>query len=130
MTARENFPCRSSTSEPIFPAHSRTTARQRGFGQGRDRDGDPVQLAAADEGLDRARAELQIHDRPVADVGPAAGEPVGEVAVPLEVVAPRLAPEAPGDRAPLDHDGRDRLPLLLNRAISRAAFWRRAATGT
>ncbi|MBI3454195.1 MAG: hypothetical protein HY002_00210 [Candidatus Rokubacteria bacterium] len=34
MTARASFPCRSSTSEPIFPAHSLTTARQRGLGKG------------------------------------------------------------------------------------------------
>ena len=34
MTARENLPCRSSTSDPIFPAHSLTTARQRGLGNG------------------------------------------------------------------------------------------------
>src|SRR5262249_39168564 len=66
-----------------------------------------------DEGRDRAVAELEMHDRSVANVGPAAGESVSKVAVLLEVVTPGLAPEAPGDRASLDPDGGEGLTRLL-----------------
>ena len=53
-------------------------------------------------------AICEIDDRPAAHVAAAAVEPVRVVAVALEVVAPRLAPERRRDRPPGDRDRRHR----------------------
>src|SRR6266849_3034370 len=55
----------------------------------------------------------QIDDRSIAHVGPAARQPIREVAVAFEIVAPRLAPERRGDRAPFNLDRRCVTALLL-----------------
>src|SRR5207249_9111437 len=72
-----------------------------------------VHRRAADERRDAARADLQIDHRSVAHVGPSARQPIREVAIAFEVVAPGFAPERPGNRAAFDHDRRYLAALLL-----------------
>src|SRR5205085_864606 len=79
-----------------------------------DRHGHVVQGRAADQCGDLARLDLQVYDRAVADVGPAARQAVTDVAVRFEVLAPGRAPERVGDGAAFDRDGRDRDALLLS----------------
>src|SRR5208282_5221463 len=73
---------------------------------------DLVDLGAADQRLDLAALDLEVDHRAVVDVGSPTWQAVGEVRIALKVVAPRLAPEAPGDLAALDDDRRDRAPFL------------------
>src|ERR1022692_2712279 len=63
--------------------------------------------------MDRAGRNLQIDHRPVAHIGPPARQPVGIIAVPLQVLAPGHAPKRLGDGAAFDADGCDGMPLLL-----------------
>ena len=74
---------------------------------------DFVNLRAADQSVDRARSDLKIDYRTVSHIGPPARQPVGKVAVALEIVAPGLAPEGLDDGASFDDHRRDGLPLLL-----------------
>src|SRR4029077_505196 len=67
---------------------------------------------SADKRRDTARSDLQIEHRSAADVGPPARQPIRKVAVAFEVVAPRFAPEGPGDRAAFDHNRRELAALL------------------
>src|SRR5262249_24448534 len=77
-----------------------------------DGDGDVVYLRPADQGRHLRRLDLKIDHRAVADVRAAARQAVGEVAVRLQVVAPRLAPERGRDPPAGDDEGRNGLPLL------------------
>src|SRR5262249_3968707 len=77
------------------------------------RDGDLVELGAADERRDFTRRNLQINHRAVAHVGAPARHPVCEIAVALEVVAPGFTPPRARDGATCDGDGRNGASLLL-----------------
>src|SRR5207247_2598508 len=79
---------------------------------GRDLDGHPVDLRAADQRPHVAGRDPEVEHRAVPDVGAAARQPVREVAVALQVIAPGLAPKRSRNRAALDHHGGHRLPLL------------------
>ena len=46
----------------------------------------------------RSRPNLQIHHGTVAHIGPSARQPVGKIAVRLQMIAPRLAPDARRNR--------------------------------
>ena len=92
---------------------------------------DVVNLRAADQGGDAARADLQIHHRSVAHIGAAARQPIGIIAVAFEVVAPRLAPERSSRWCGLQSSTGEMVwPFFLSFSISRAAWARRSATGT
>src|SRR4029077_19752434 len=82
---------------------------------GGDLDLDSVKLRAADDRSHGPRRDLQIHDRTVSNVSTAAWQPVREVAVTLEVVAPGCAPERLGDLAAVDDDRQGVMALLLQR---------------
>ena len=97
----------------MAPAQSVQMEFQRAFETGATFTVHLVNLRAADQRLDLARRDLQIDHRSIAHVGPAARQPIREVAVALEIVAPRLAPERLGDGAALDDDRRDWVPFLL-----------------
>ena len=86
--------------------------------QGFDLDFDPVKLRAGNQRGHVAFADLQINHRTVAHIGASAGEPIGIVAVGLEVVAPGLAPKGAGNLAPIQHDGRSCPAGLLGQFCS------------
>src|SRR5262249_1006533 len=67
-----------------------------------DGDLDLVELRTRDQRGDLALADLQVDDGTVAHIGATARYAVFIVAVPLEIVAPRSAPEGLADDAPLD----------------------------
>src|SRR4051794_3343297 len=71
-----------------------------------------VKFRTAHEGRDPSLRDLQVHDRTVTDVRPPARQTVFEVAVTLQVRAPRLAPEGRYDGSTLDDHRGDGLPLL------------------
>ena len=90
------------------PVQRPTTRRQRGLAERRDGDRHAVELGARHVGLHPAGADRQVEHGAVAQVGAAAGQPVGEIRVALEVVGPRLPPER-GRELPLAMPGHDRL---------------------
>src|SRR4051812_4932586 len=59
---------------------------------------DFVNLRSAYQGVNRARSDLKIDNRPVTHVGSPTRQPVGKVAVAFETIAPGLAPEGLHDR--------------------------------
>src|SRR5689334_5279467 len=78
-----------------------------------DRNLDLVELGAGDERHHLAFGDLQVDDRTVPDIGAPARQAVRIVAVALKIGAPRLAPEALGNRTALDRDRRRELSFLL-----------------
>src|SRR5208337_232301 len=83
----------------------------------RDLDLDPVETRTHDLGGRFARPDIQIDHRAVTQVGPSAWQAIGIVAVALQVLAPRLAPEGFRDRtAARGHRGQR---LALFRELSR-----------
>src|ERR1035437_1269276 len=72
-----------------------------------------VNFRTADQGFDLAGRDLKIDYGTVADIGPAARQAVGKVAVLFQVLAPGLAPEGLDDGAAFHHHRRDRMAFLL-----------------
>src|SRR5580693_2289717 len=112
ITCLDSLPCSSSTNEPTEPAQSTQIASQRA-GAATEISIFTLDLRAADQRLDLAARELEVDHRAVTNVGAPARQAVREIGIAFEVVAPSLAPEAPGDLAALDDDRRDDAPFLL-----------------
>jgi hypothetical protein len=74
------------------------------LGHGRHADPHRVHRRAADERPDLAGPDLQIHDGALPHVAAPALQTVREVVVAFQILAPRLAPERLGDRAPGNDD--------------------------
>src|ERR1039458_6492422 len=72
--------------------------------------------------MDRAGRNLQIDHRPVAHIGPPARQPVGIIAVPLQVLAPGHAPKRLGDGAAFDADRKSTRLNSSHLGISYAVF--------
>src|ERR1039457_6575931 len=104
MTPLDNRPCSNSTSESIAPAQSSQMDFHCAFLTGATFSAALCNSRAADVGMDLAGGNLQVDHGPVAHIGPPARQPVGIIAVPLEVLAPGRAPERLGDGAAFDAD--------------------------
>ncbi len=87
-----------------------------GRGDGIDFDPDVVDPRAADQCRHLPALDIEMDDRPVAQVGATPGEAVGVVGERLEVLAPRRAPERRGGVATCGQDRAERTTLLRRRA--------------
>ena len=77
-----------------------------------DANGHPVEPRSQDQRVYPASLDRQIADCAVADVAAAARQPIAVVGEGLQVLAPALAPEAPGDQLARDLDRLHLLSLL------------------
>src|SRR5436305_883931 len=77
-----------------------------------DADNDLIQFRTADDGFDTPGPEVQVADRPVADVGPPARQTVGVVGKGFQMITPAFAPEAAGNGAPVKGYGLDVLAFF------------------